>query len=245
MALSGSRNAALILLVPLFLLLWNRKTIKTAAVMIGITIVALVAITAFTSVDTGIRKTVFFIESRNVAVEKEENRRNENISSRFLLWQSAWAMFRDYPLTGIGPGGSNRAMKDYVPADLSATPKRNINHEYLNAHNGILNIMAEFGLTGAAAALAFMAYLIVCFIRRYGGFPPGPVHVLPVGIVFSFLPDAFFYSLFYMSVVLTIFLLFAFPGNALGPGSPPMQPASPTTEKEVLKNMIPEREERP
>ncbi|MFO7569814.1 MAG: hypothetical protein R6W75_08435, partial [Smithellaceae bacterium] len=137
-----------------------------------------------------------------------------------------------------------RAMKDYVPADLSATPKRNINHEYLNAHNGILNIMAEFGLTGAAAGLAFMAYLIVCFIRRYGGFPPGPVHVLPVGIVFSFLPDAFFYSLFYMSVALTIFLLFAFPGNALGPEIPPMQSALPTAGGKALKKITPGVEEK-
>lgn len=211
LALSASRNAILILVVPLFLLLWNRQTVKTAAVVFGIALVALAVVTAATSGSSGIRKIVPVTEKGIIASEREKSRRADTISIRFQLWQSAWAMFQDHPLTGIGPGVSNRAMKDYASEELLAAAGRNIHNEYLNTHNGVLNILAEFGLAGAAAVLAFVSYLMVCFIRRLRVFPLLPAHALLTGIILSFLPDAFFYSLFYMSVVLTIFMLFAVP----------------------------------
>lgn len=226
MALSCSGSAALILLIPLFLLLWNRKTFKTAAAVIGISVVALTAVIVFGAAPSGTAKLFPVLQQKNLAVDGKGGRRPDTISTRISLWQSAWAMFRDYPLTGIGPGGSNRAMKDYASENLRVAAKRNLQREYLNAHNGILNILSEFGLSGAAAALALIAYLLVCFIRRYGAFPFLPAHALLAAIILSFLPDAFFYSLFYMSAVFTIFLLFAFPGHAFGSENAPVQSIS-------------------
>jgi O-antigen ligase len=138
-----------------------------------------------------------------------------------MLWQSALGMFRDYPLVGIGPGGYNIALKDYASEPLLAVEKRKIDKRYLHAHNGFLNILAEFGVLGMAAALAFALYLAVSFIRHYGLFPPSPVHALMVGVVLSFIPDVFFHNLFYMVTVLTLLFLFTFPGNVLsGPAGP-------------------------
>lgn len=212
MALSGSRNAAFVLLVPLCLLLFNRKTAGTTAVMIGMVIFVLAVLAPSSARFSDIWKIIARTENRHLLVEEKFN----TVATRPWIWQSALAMFRNYPLTGIGPGCCNRAMKDYASAQLLAVEKDKIDERRINAHNGFLNILAEFGLMGMAIALAFAAYLSVFLIRHYDWFPPLPVHALMMGIGLSFLPDAFFYSLFYMVLVLTLVILFAFPGNFLG-----------------------------
>lgn len=235
MVLSGSRNAAFVLLLPLLLLLLNRRTVKTAAVVMGIAVFALAVLTPSASKFSDVWQLISGAENRKLIaeettsrkpdagkaapqqldVEKEAPRKLNTAVTRLWLWQSALEMFRDYPLTGIGPGNYNRALKDYASDPLLAGEKYKIEKKYLNAHNGFFNILAEFGLTGTAVALAFAAYLAVFLVRRYGLFPPLPVHALLTGIVLSFCPDAFFYSLFYMVLSLTLFLLFAFPGETL------------------------------
>ena len=123
-------------------------------------------------------------------------------------------------------------MKDYASVHLLAVEKDKIDHMYLNAHNGFFNILAEFGLAGTAVALAFALYLGFLLIRHYDVFPPLPVHALLAGVVLSFLPDAFFYSIFYMSAVLTLFLLFAFPGGTSQYDAASVAPNQPASGKE-------------
>lgn len=231
-ALSGSRNAVLVLVLPLLLLLLNKKTAKTVALMMGIALVALAILTASTARFSDLWKIIPKVQHSVSSVEKEAGRNFNTASTRLWLWQSALAMFYDHPLTGVGPGSSNRAMKDYASAPLMAVEKEKIEKMYLNAHNGFLNILAEFGLAGSAVALVFALYLLVWLIRHYGAFPPLPVHGLLAGVVLSFLPDAFFYSIFYMSVVLTLFLLFAFPGKTLQGPAPPVTPDQPDARKQ-------------
>lgn len=215
MALSGSRNAAFVLLVPLLLLLFNRKTVKTSACVIGIAILALVVLAPSSSRFLDVWEIVAKNEKKYVVADEAFN----TAATRPLLWQGALAMFRDYPLTGVGPGSCNQAMKYYASASLLAVEKEKIYKNYLNAHNGFLNILAEFGLFGTVVALAFALYLAVSFIRHYGLLPPLPVHALMMGVFLSFIPDAFFYELFYMVTVLTLLFLFAFPGNMLSVSS--------------------------
>ncbi|MFO7569815.1 MAG: O-antigen ligase family protein [Smithellaceae bacterium] len=227
MALSASRNAVFVLALPLLMLLLNRKTVKTVALMMVIALIALAILTPSTARFSDIWKISARTNTSVSVVERGEDRRFNTASTRLWLWQSALAMFYDHPLTGVGPGSSSRAMKDYASAPLLAVEKEKIEKMYLNAHNGFLNILAEFGLVGSAVALAFALYLAVLLIRRYDVFPPAPVHAILSGIVLSFIPDAFLYSIFYMSIVLTLFLLFAFPaktGSALSIA--PDQPAS-------------------
>ncbi|MCX5848857.1 MAG: O-antigen ligase family protein [Deltaproteobacteria bacterium] len=215
MALSGSRNAVIVLLFPVLLLLLNRKTVKTTAFVIAMAVFMMVILTPSASRFADLWKQTNKTQKKDFSGEAAASREFNTVGTRLMLWQSALAMFRDYPLTGIGPGNCNRAMKDYASAALLAVEKEKIDKEYLHAHNGFLNILAEFGLIGITVALAFAIYLAVLLIRRYGFFPPLPVHALLSGIILSFIPDAFFYSLFYMVIGLTIFLLFAFPENVL------------------------------
>lgn len=226
MTLSGSRNAVLVLMVPLLLLLLNKKTAKMIALMIGTAIVTLAILTASTTRFSDLWKVISPAENKIFSVEKEAGQRFNTASTRLWLWQGAWAMFWDHPLTGVGPGCSNLAMKDYASAPLLAVEKEKIEKMCLNAHNGFLNILAEFGLAGSAAALAIALYLAFFLFRHQGVFPPRPVHAVSAGIILSFIPDAFFYSKFYMTVALTLFLIFAFPSSAS-----PTHTSSPTSDQ--------------
>jgi O-antigen ligase len=215
MALSGSRNAAFVLLVPVLILLFNRKTVKTAVVVISMAVVVLAVLSPSGSRFTDLWKLAAKTEQRDFIGEAAAPREFNTAASRLLLWQSALLMFYDHPLFGIGPGGYNHAVKDYASGPLLAMEKEKIDKGHLNAHNGFFNILAEFGVTGTAVTLAFASYVAIFLIRRYRLFPPMPVHALLLGIVLSFGPDAFFYSVFYMVLALTLILLFGFSGNAL------------------------------
>lgn len=210
LALSGSRNGTLVLFVPLGFLLFNRKTAKTALVVLFCAALALVLLTPF------LRFADLGEQPLTGTVAAPAGLAYNKVTSRVMIWKSALAMFRDHPLFGIGPGGVNEALRDYAPADLLAMDSGKIEKGYLNAHNGFLNILAEFGAAGTALALLFVFCLFMPLARRYGFFPFGPVQALLLGLVLSFGPDAFFYSRFYMVMTVTVFLIFAFPGEALG-----------------------------
>lgn len=224
MVLSGSRNAAMVLLVPAALLLFNGKTAKEALAVLFLGVFLLAVLTPSAARFTDVWK---IASGRDwptggkpaVGEPVEDN----TAATRFLLWQSGLRMFRDRPLFGIGPGGSNLAMKDYASEPLLAVEREKINRGYLHTHNGLLNILAEFGAAGTAVVLAGLFHVLVPLVRRYGVFPPAPVHALLLGVVLSFGPDAFFYSRFYMVFSSTLFLLFAFPGEARPRSAPPLQ----------------------
>ncbi len=131
-------------------------------------------------------------------------------ATRLMLWESAIRMFKDHPVFGIGPGGYNRALKEYASPSLLAVEKPKIDREYLNAHNGLFNLLAEFGIAGTILAILIFLLLLRKIIQRYGPVSSSPVYAIVLGIVLSFCPDAFFYSRFYMVLSLSLLFFFAF-----------------------------------
>jgi O-antigen ligase len=81
---------------------------------------------------------------------------------RLSLWDAAYRIFRDHPLTGIGLGNFREILPDYreaPPGKTQPTP-----------HNLFLNILSDMGLTGLAAFIWFMGKVAVMarFLWRYG-----------------------------------------------------------------------------
>jgi len=133
-----------------------------------------------------------------------------SLDVRLMLWKSALSIFRDYPIFGIGPGGYNLALKNYAPAKLLKFEKWKIERNYLNAHNGLMNVLAEFGAAGIILGLLVISYLLILMVQNHGLFPPAISHTVLLGLFLSFIPDAFFYNRFYMILSITLFLLFTF-----------------------------------
>lgn len=244
MALSGSRNAAFMLLASVPLLLCNRETAGTAARVMGICLLMTFILTPSLARFTDAWRYVAGIQkdpSRNLEAtrqspvvsipQKPSGSAYNPASNRALMWQGAVQMFRDHPLFGIGPGQYNFALKDYAPPALMAMEleKEKILQGSLNAHNGFFNILAEFGIVGMVTLLTGMAYLLRLLYRQSASYPPLPSHVLLAGFLLSFGPDAFLYNLLYMVVGLTCLLLFCYPespGVDRMPAIPAKEPAS-------------------
>src|SRR5262249_25012122 len=76
------------------------------------------------------------------------------VRERVYMWRSGFAMWREHPVLGVGPGGVKR---DYARYALSEALKKRTGH----LHNTPLQILVERGMLGLAAWLwiwaAFMA----------------------------------------------------------------------------------------
>lgn len=83
--------------------------------------------------------------------------------ARWVLWDTALRMFRDHPLTGVGPGGYNRLFSSYYAGSLDG--QRN----WGSAHNLYLHQLAERGLAGALALLILCAALAARALRAARG----------------------------------------------------------------------------
>ena len=235
MALSGSRNGMLVLVIPLALLLLNRKTARTVLVLLLIAAISYAAlnpsasrITDLWNVLTKTRPHTNVPGGPGAGGIAAAPREPSTAVTRLMLWQSAVRMFMDHPVFGIGPGGYNRALKAYASDSLRALENPKIEREYLHAHNGFLNLLAEFGLVGTAVAMVFLAWVILNVFRRCATIRPSPVYAIVLGLLISFGPDAFFYSWFFMVLCLSLFFLFGFARASLpnGIAAPSQEPVS-------------------
>jgi tetratricopeptide (TPR) repeat protein len=79
---------------------------------------------------------------------------------RLDLWRSALEIGRDHPLSGVGPLGFGRALRDYrnqaIADDRLSSP-----------HNALLMALVEAGIPGVLALLAVVAGLCVTAYRRW------------------------------------------------------------------------------
>jgi len=83
--------------------------------------------------------------------------------ARWVLWDTALKMFRDHPLTGVGPGGYHRLFSEYYAGALDG--QRN----WGSAHNLYLHQLAERGLAGALALLVLCVTLAARALRAARG----------------------------------------------------------------------------
>lgn len=211
MALSESRNAICVLFIPIFILLFDRKMLKTAVVVIGISLVALFITSSGSRIVDLTRAPQALSESLVDAADRPKA--SNSVTTRIFLWRSAVRMFADYPVTGIGPGGYNRALRYYAFPEHLAIEKARIEKEYLNAHNFFFNVLAQFGLVGIAALTAFLAYLARYLFADRSFLKPSSSNALLLGLVISFAFDDFIYNQFYMVVVVSLIFMLAFPAD--------------------------------
>lgn len=85
----------------------------------------------------------------------------ESNSERLLLWHSAWQMFVDHPLLGIGVGNFPVAYATHYISPLAV--ERGLGH----AHNTYLHILAEMGITGLLSFLYLYYVLLASSYQNY------------------------------------------------------------------------------
>lgn len=135
---------------------------------------------------------------------------------RLTVWRRAWGVFTAHPVNGIGFRRFNR----------SVMRLENPEHEwaFAHAHNEILGLLAETGLVGTLAWLAFKLRLGLCFLRarhrRVGAW------LLGLFLAFE-IHNAFEYYLYERIAYIYVYLIFGLGLAALA--SRPDQPDGTVT----------------
>lgn len=89
----------------------------------------------------------------NVRVQSMIQLNEPSLVERIALWKSAWKMFEDYPVTGIGTGNFDMLYNEkYKLPEAKAVVG--------NAHNNFLHALAETGVVGFIAFVYLFAYIL-------------------------------------------------------------------------------------
>lgn len=91
-------------------------------------------------------------------------------SERLLMWQSAWHIFVDYPLLGIGQDEFAVAYNtQYISplAEERATDAQNPRSGHTHPHSNILKMLAEGGIVGLSAFLLLHGYFAYRLYRLW------------------------------------------------------------------------------
>ena len=90
--------------------------------------------------------------------------------ARFIYWETAYRMYLDYPLMGVGLGNYAFYFAEHIPfSPLLATPEverilvpEEGRDRLITSKNFYLRILSETGLAGAATFLAFFVAVVGC-----------------------------------------------------------------------------------
>ena len=75
-------------------------------------------------------------------------------TERILIWQSAWNMFKDHPILGVGLGQYTENYQQKYISPQAKDPK--LGH----AHNNFMQMLAENGILGFAGFVIMFGYII-------------------------------------------------------------------------------------
>lgn len=89
------------------------------------------------------------------------NNKYQSNSERLLMWQSAWHMFKDHPVLGVGLG---QYKDNYQQKYISPKAKE----PYLNhAHNNFMQMLAENGIIGFIGFVSMFSYIIFHNLKNF------------------------------------------------------------------------------
>jgi O-antigen ligase len=159
---SQSRSSFMVLLclVPLAFLGAKDKVHRwLVRVGIALTVVVLVVVATNPSVQEKLR----IKETGNDIEQIELNNYQGSIGSRLSMWQTAWSMFKEHPMLGIGP---NKFQSEFARRMQSGKSQR-ADAEHNQPHNDLLNAASTGGLLKLMAYVFLIAAPFMFFYKKY------------------------------------------------------------------------------
>lgn len=146
---NGTRGAW-VALAPVFLFIMGRYSLKNKKYLI----LCLAVIVASGAILSNNR---VFVDRVKSITSTTNNSNNE----RLFIWQSAYTMFKDHPVLGVGLGQyKDNYQQKYI---LPQAKEPYLTH----AHNNFLQMLAENGIIGFAGFLTLIAGFIGYSFRRF------------------------------------------------------------------------------
>lgn len=149
MIFNGTRGAwvAALILIPAVIFLYFGFTKKSVAIFL--TFVFATGIIFFT---------VPAFKRRAWSIRSMKMRSNVE---RFLMWGSAFDMFKDHPITGVGYGQYGKAYQTkYISPEARET-------HLVHAHSNVMQMLGECGILGLSAFLFLWIYFSIFALRGW------------------------------------------------------------------------------
>ena len=136
---------------------------------------------------------------------------NSATAVRLPIWKTAYSIFKEHPINGIGPRGFRYVYNEYAESD-DYFVKRNPNLPPTQPHLIILEILAETGVIGLVGFLLFFYFLVKSIRYATNSFDEFVFLVPVVVAIFPFNAHMAFYGSVWSSM---IWLLIAFYASVL------------------------------
>lgn len=104
---------------------------------------------------------VLQIPSLRHRIDTIDDNNFQSNAERLLIWHSAWNMFLDHPITGVGLGNYEKAYKEQYISPKAKEPK--LSH----AHNNFLQVLADRGIIGFVGFIYLFGYILYSSYRNY------------------------------------------------------------------------------
>lgn len=137
---------ALLIIIPILLLCVQNNKKKAIAYSLVIMVLFLGVCSAIPNAQ----------ERLHIMVDKSY----QSNSERILMWQSAWNMFIDHPVTGVGLGNYK---EQYYQKYISPSAKEQTVH----AHSNMMHLAATTGLLGVGAYFAMFGYFLYESFKKW------------------------------------------------------------------------------
>lgn len=163
---------AFILTIILSVFFTARKNIKMAMYMVGLVVAFILLSFCIPDFSERLYNVTNPVQSRDI--------------ERIYIWISAWNMFLDHPLVGVGPGmfGSIYNNNYLLPSAIKG---------FVNAHNTYLHFLAEAGFIGTVSFVILFGYILrICYKKTkesQNGVYPIVAFLITVGFLISGLSD--------------------------------------------------------
>ena len=112
------------------------------------------------------------------------------LADRLPIWKTAWNMFENHPVNGIGAHAFRKAYPDYASADDVWQQQGGVG---MHAHHWLLEILAETGLIGLLI-FGFALFKLLEFSKHHNNNDYSWAYF--IALIAAFLPIASTYSLF-------------------------------------------------
>ncbi|MBO8192860.1 O-antigen ligase family protein [Streptomyces oryzae] len=167
LALSYSRGAWIATGLACLLLLALRGARTTVGVLAAVVAAGVVLV-------GGLGVATQELAQRFQSITEVSDAPDSSVTDRYTLWSAATGIWRQAPVTGVGPKGFPEHRDSHAALELSSgsdtagagTPFQR--EPLLSPHNMYLLVLSEQGLVGTVALLGSWGALLVCGVRRLG-----------------------------------------------------------------------------
>jgi O-antigen ligase len=126
---------------------------------IALAVVMLVAVATKPNIQGKLRVKAFAEDIEMIASDNYQG----SMGSRLAMWQTAWSMFKEHPVLGIGP---NKFQSEFARRMQSGESPR-ADAEHNQPHNDLLNAASTGGLLKLMAYVFLIAAPFMFFYKKY------------------------------------------------------------------------------